>query len=188
MTLIIILSAVIPILIFIFIISAYNGLVSSRNRVKTAFSTVDVMLKRRHDLIPNLVASVKQYMKHEESLLSQITETRAAAMQGSNLDSKMDAENKLGGLMGSLNVAIENYPNLKADKNVMHLQATLNEVEEQISASRRSYNNAVLRFNNSVESFPSNMIASMFSFEKATFFEATEQERANVNVSDLFNS
>lgn len=169
----------------IFIASNYNSLVRLRNNSKKAFSTIDVMLKKRHDLIPNLVASVKEYMVHERGLLEKITALRAQAISGASGD-KMATEAQLTSMLGQLNVAMENYPTLKADHNISKLQASLNEIEEQIAASRSAYNAAVNRLNNKIETFPSNIIANSFGFQQGTLFEASAQERENVNVSDLF--
>ena len=174
------------IILLIYFISTYNGLVRLRNNVKKAFSSIDVMLKKRHDLIPNLVASAKQYMTHEKELLTNITELRTQAMNGTGSE-KIASEGQLSSMLGQLNVAMENYPDLKSDKNMLHLQATLNEVEEQIGASRTVYNNHVIRLNNKIETFPSSIVAGMFKFTQENVFEATEAEKSNVNVSELFN-
>ena len=146
------------------------------------------MLKKRHDLIPNLVAAVKQYMQHERELLTEITALREQAMSANKRKDQLAAEGQLDKALGKLSVSLENYPDLKADKNMMHLQASLNEVEEQISASRRSYNASVNTFNTAIQSFPTNILASLFGFKAFTLFEATTSERANVNVANLFNS
>ena len=177
----------IPVLLIltIYFIATYNGLVRLRNNARRSFGTIDVSLKKRHDLIPNLVAAAKQFMTHEKDLLSNITQIRAEAMSGSGSE-KMAAEAQLSSMLGQLNVAMENYPDLKSDQNVLHLQATLNEVEEQIGASRNAYNSSVTRLNNKIESFPSSLVARIFGFRQQDVFEASEVERKNVNVGELF--
>ncbi|MDD3374675.1 MAG: LemA family protein [Candidatus Omnitrophica bacterium] len=167
----------------------YNSLIGKKNDVEKAFASIDVMLKKRYDLIPNLVASVKQYMQHEANTLTEITELRAKAVSG-NLSSneKVDLDNKLTKTLGGIMVAVENYPDLKASQNFIQLQGSLNEVEEQISAARRSYNASVTDYNNAVEMFPTNILASMMNYErKAVFAVANDQERQNINVGDIFN-
>lgn len=184
MIILLLLSSVI---LFFYFLSTYNGLVRKRNSVKRSFSTIDVMLKKRHDLIPNLVASVKQYLTHEKQLLTDITALRARAMQSSGSE-RMTSEAQLSGLLGNLSVVMENYPTLKADRNILQLQASLNDMEEQISASRSAYNGAVVNLNNTIETFPSNIIARMFNFRQAEVVQATVSERQNVNVDNLFNA
>jgi LemA protein len=183
---ILVLAAIIlmPILIFIVI---YNGLISKKNNVEYAFSSIDVMLKKRRDLIPNLIESVKQYMQHERGLLTQITELRNSVMKApENSTERFDLENKLGSALGQIKVAVENYPDLKANTNFLQLQAALNEVEEQISASRRAFNASVFDFNNGVEMFPSNLVANMLGYKRKASFEIPEGERATVNVAEAF--
>ncbi|MDD3626119.1 MAG: LemA family protein [bacterium] len=179
---------VIVFVIFIIGLVMYNSLIRKKNEVNNAFASIDTLLKKRYDLIPNLVASVQQYMKHEQGTLTQITEMRAKAMSG-NLtpDQRIELETKLTKTLGGIMVAVENYPDLKANTNFLQLQAALNEVEEQISAARRAYNAAVTDLNNAIEMFPSNMMASMMKLQKRTLFEISEEERKNVNVKNLFN-
>lgn len=164
----------------------YNGLIGKRNMVDNAFSAVDTHLKKRYDLIPNLVSSVKTYMQHESGTLTKITELRAQAMKAATPDEKIALDKEMTGLMRSIMVAVENYPDLKASENFLQLQAALNNTEEQIAAARRAYNAAVLDFNNAVQMFPTNMMAGMMRLSPRKFFEITEQERQNVNVGDLF--
>ena len=167
----------------------YNGLVGKKNRVENAFATIDTMLKKRYDLIPNLVAMVKQYMKHESGVLTEITALRAKATAGGvSSDEKVDLNNRIGSALQGIMVAVEAYPELKANENFRHLQRTLNEVEEQISAARRAFNAAVTVFNNAVEMFPSNIMANMMGYARRRLFEIPREERENVNVGDLFNS
>lgn len=175
--------------LFILFISIYNSLIRKKNDVEDAFSSIDVMLKKRYDLIPNLVETVKAYMNHEKDLLVKVTELRASAMKpGISQDEKVNIENQLNKTVGGIMVAVENYPDLKSNTNFLQLQASFNEIEEQISASRRFYNSAVKELNNAVEMFPSNIVASMINLSKRSFFEIVEAERANVDAKKLFNS
>lgn len=170
-------------------IGMYNGLVGKKNNVENSFSTIDVMLKKRYDLIPNLVATVKNYAKHESGVLEKVTEMRARAMSGNlTQDEKVKLDNQISKAIGDIMVSVESYPELKANENFMHLQRTLNEMEEQISAARRTFNAAVVDYNNAVEMFPTNIVAGMMGYQRKAVFEASEQERQNVNVNNLFNS
>jgi LemA protein len=151
------------------------------------FAGVDTVLKKRYDLIPNLVASVQQYMSHEKELLEKITQWRSQAMKpGLSDEKKIDLDAKMTGALGSLMVAVENYPDLKANENIMHLQRTLTEIEAQISAARRAYNQAVTDYNNIIEMFPTNFMANFMRYTRKAVFEAQESERQNVNVNALF--
>lgn len=161
-------------LIIVFIIAAYNSLVRLRNQVKNAWAQIDVQLKRRHDLIPNLIETVKGYMVHERETLTKITEARSAAMNANTVGEKAQAEGLLSGLMGKLQVAVEAYPDLKANQNFLALQEELTSTENKISFSRQNYNDQVLNFNNKIQMFPSNIIAGMFGFKQGEFFEVTE--------------
>jgi len=175
--------------ILLFFIILYNTLVSKKNKVNDAFSSIDVQLKQRYDLIPNLVAAVKSYMQHEKSVLEDITRLRAQAMGGTlSADEKIDLDNKISKALTNILVAVENYPQLKANQNFLQLQASLNEVEEKISASRRAYNAAVLDLNNAIEMFPTNIMASWMQLKRRAWFEIPETERKNVNVDQLFKS
>lgn len=165
----------------------YNSLIGKKNQVEYAFSGIDVQLKKRHDLIPNLVATVKQYMEHERGLLERITELRARATAGNLSDQeRLQAETQLTGALRSLMIAVENYPQLKANENFLHLQASLNDIEEQIAAARRAYNSAVTDYNNAIEMFPTNFVAGMMGLKRRPVFEAEETERATPQVSQLF--
>ena len=170
------------------LIVIYNTLVRKRNDVENAFGGMDAQLKKRYDLIPNLVAAVKQYMRHERDLLEKITALRSQAINAPDAENKVALDNQIAGAMKQLMIAVENYPDLKSNTNFLNLQRTLNEVESQISASRRAYNAAVTDYNNSVETFPSNVIAGMFDFSRKQVFEIEEVERQNINVDSLFNS
>lgn len=165
----------------------YNSLIGKKNQVENIFAGVDAVLKKRFDLIPNLVASVSQYMEHEKSTLEKVTELRAQAMKpGISPDQKISLDAKLTSALGAINLAMEAYPDLKANENVMHLQRSLNEIEEQISAARRAYNQAVTDLNNAIEMFPTNIVAGWMKLARRAVFEITVTERQNVNVSELF--
>ncbi|MFA6143332.1 MAG: LemA family protein [Sulfurimonas sp.] len=166
----------------------YNSLIGKKNQVENIFASVDTVLKKRFDLIPNLVASVSQYMQHEKSTLEKVTELRAQAMRPNLSDEqKISLDAKLTSALGAITIAMEAYPDLKANENVMHLQRSLNEIEEQISAARRAYNQAVTDLNNAIEMFPTNMIAGWMNLQRRTVFEITVAERQNVDVKALFN-
>lgn len=156
----------------------YNGFIGKRNRARNALSSVDVNLRKRHDLIPNLVSAVKGYMKHEAGVLERVTQLReqAAGMTADD-PGRAAVEREIGSFLAAINVRVEAYPDLKASDNVMHLQRTLNEIEEQISAARRAYNAAVESFNNAAEMFPSRIIAGMMNLRPMSFFEAVETDR-----------
>jgi len=172
------------VLVIFWIIGIYNGLVRLRNQVKNAWSQIDVQLKRRHDLIPNLIETVKGYMKHEAGTLERVTELRTQAMNATGVADKAAAEGMLSGAMGQLKIAFENYPDLKANQNFLALQEELTSTENKISFSRQNYNDQVLFLNNKIEMFPSNIIAGMFNFAKEQFFEVdSPEERKNVKVS-----
>ena len=176
-------------LLVIIYIAIYNGLVGKKNQAENAFAGMDVQLKKRFDLIPNLVATVRQYMKHEADTLTRVTEMRAQAMSGAPSSAeRVNLENQVTRAIGGIMVAVENYPQLKADANFRQLQASINEIEEQISASRRSYNAAATDLNNAIEMFPSNMVASMMHYSRRELFEIPQAQRDNVNVQALFNT
>jgi LemA protein len=164
-------------------VSAYNSLIKYRQQVKEAWAGIDVQLKRRHDLIPNLVNTVKGYAKHEAETLEKVIQARNAAMSApaSTLGSKAGAENMLTGTLKSLFALSENYPDLKANQNFIKLQDELTETEDQIAASRRIYNSNVEEFNSKIEMFPSNVVANFHHFKKAEFFELTDSERKEMN-------
>ena len=157
----------------LYLVSLYNGLVKKRQMAKEGWSGIDVQLKRRSNLIPNLLAAVKGYMKHEKTILTEITELRAGAdkARGQNPEARAKAESALGAGLIRLNAVMENYPDLKANENVLSLQKSLAEIESEIQMSRRYYNGAVRNLNVMVEALPSNIIAGQFGFEKMEFFE-----------------
>jgi LemA protein len=161
----------------------YNTLVSRRNGVDNVFGTMDAMLKKRWDLVPNLVSTVQGYAKHEKSLFEMVTQMRSQAMGGQmKPDEMVQYDNAVSQVMGVFRATVENYPQLKAGENFLHLQRTLNELEEQISAARRAFNAAVTDYNNAVQMFPTNIIASMFGFQAKTLLEFSQQERQNPDV------
>lgn len=164
------------------IILTYNSLIQSRNRVDEASSDIDVQTKRRYDLIPNLIETVKGYAKHEKSVLENVTKARTAAMGAKGLEEKGKAENMLSGALKSLFAVAENYPDLKANKNFEKLQDELTDTEDKIQASRRFYNGNVRDFNTKIQVFPTNLFAQMLGFKKYEFFEAEEGEKENVKV------
>ena len=165
----------------------YNGLVRKKNQVENVFASMDAMLKKRTDLIPNLVSAVQQYMQHERETLNELTEMRAKAVSGQlSADEKIGLQHQVSRALGGIMVAVENYPDLKADQNFIQLQSSLNEVEEQISAARRAYNAAVTSYNNAIEMLPTNILASMMSYQRKNVFEISEAERKNVDVKGLF--
>lgn len=164
-----------------------NKLVSLKNNVDYSYSGIDVMLKKRYDLIPNLVSSVKAYMEHESNILIKITELRSQLVKSEGQsDERFELENKMSSLLGEIRVSMENYPELKSNDNITHLQKTLNEVEEQISASRRAYNFSVVKYNESIESIPLNIMAGAKELKPVTYFKIPEQEKAAPSVAKLF--
>ncbi len=163
----------------------FNGLVHKRNMVENAFSSIDVMLKKRYDLIPNLVATVKGYTEHESTVLKEVTELRGKAMAtGVSTDQAVHLNNLIGKALLQVFAVVEAYPELKASENYLQLQRALNEVEEQVSAARRAYNAAVMDMNNAVQMFPSSVVASMTGFGPRHFFEAAEGDRQVPQVAD----
>ncbi|KND49354.1 MAG: LemA protein [Parcubacteria bacterium C7867-008] len=176
MTLYIVLGVVA--LIVLWAIFAFNGFVARINRTKEAWADIDVQLKRRYDLIPNLVETVKGYAAHESSAFENVTKARAAAMGATDPTAKAQAENMLSGTLKSLFAVSEAYPELKANENFIHLQKELSDTEDKIQAARRFYNSNVQDLNTAVESFPNNVIASSFNFKKMDLFQLTEAEGA----------
>jgi LemA protein len=177
---------IIIVLIVVFVVGIYNGLIGRRNRVDEALAQIQVQLKRRHDLIPNLVEAVKGYMQFEQKVLTDVTNARAAAVSAGaqGIPAQAQAENVLTGTLRSLFAVVENYPDLKANQNVLALQEQLTTTENQISFSRQHYNATVLEYNNGIQTFPNSVFAGMFGFAKRDFFEA-EREAADVPKVDL---
>lgn len=177
------------ILVVLYIIIVNNKLVRLRNAVKEAFSSIDVQLKKRYDLIPNFVETVKQYMEHEKSTLDKIVELRNRATSGNvSTEERIKIENELSSSLRGIMVQVEAYPDLKANEGFSNLQNTLNSVETSIASARTYYNSAVLNYNNECMVFPANIIAGMFGFKQEAMFEAPEEERKNVDVKNLFNN
>jgi LemA protein len=169
-------------------IRIYNSLVYLKNQVSKSFSTVDVLLKKRWDLIPNLVAVVKNHMQFEQQTLAEITRLRSQVMsKGISDDQRLTLENQISRTMGNVVALIENYPELKSDRHVTQLLESLNETEEQISAARRFYNTAVTEYNNALEMFPSNLVANYLRYQQKELFVTPAEERNNVNVGELLN-
>jgi len=164
------------------LIGVYNGLIRLRNRTDEAWSDIDVQLKRRYDLIPNLVETVKGYAKHEKELFENVTQARTRAMGAKGVEEKGKAENMLSGTLKTLFAVAENYPDLKANENFLKLQDELADTENKIQAARRFYNGNVRDFNTKIQIFPNNLIASMLGFKKYDFFEIEEGEKEPVKV------
>ena len=169
---------IIVLILVIYIIYQYNGLIQLRNRVKNAWSQIDVQLKRRADLIPNLVETVKGYAKHEKTVFENVTKARSSLMNATTVQENAEANNMLTDSLKSLFAVAENYPELKASENFRQLKAQLSETEDKIAYSRQFYNDTVLMFNNKVQMFPSNILASLFHFTEAEYFEIAESDRA----------
>jgi LemA protein len=164
----------------LFAITIYNSLVKLRNQVKNAWSQIDVQLKRRHDLIPNLIETVKGYMTHERDTLENITKARSQAVAAEGVGDKAKAEGELTSALGKFNLVVENYPDLKANQNFLSLQEELTSTENKISFSRQNYNDQVLFYNNKIQMFPSNIVAGMFTFKEEEFFEIEDEKEKEV--------
>lgn len=180
----------IPVVLVLIVVSMYNGLVLLRNRFKNAFAQIDVQLKRRYDLIPNLVETAKGYMKHERETLEAVISARNLAVSASNTASKdpanpeamqslLKAESSLRGSMGRMMLVVERYPDLKADKSMAMLMEELTSTENKISFARQAYNDAVTAYNTKRETFPTNLIANTFNFQEASLFEITDTAERN---------
>ena len=178
MSIILIILIVIIIIILVAIVSLYNGLVTARNKVKNAWAQIDVQLNRRADLIPNLVETVKGYAGHEKTVFEDVTAARAGLMNANGVKEINAANNQLSETLKTLFAVAENYPELKANENFKELQAQLSETEDKIAYSRQFYNDTVLMYNNKCQTFPSNIIASLFGFKEADFFEAAGEARS----------
>ena len=174
----IIIIAVVVVLVF-WAISLYNNLVKLRNNRENAFANIDVQLKQRHDLIPQLVATVKGYATHEREVLQRVTEARTAAMSATTINDKVVAENALSNALAGLKVSLEAYPDLKANQNFLQLQGEISDVENKLAAVRRFFNSATRELNNAVETFPFNYFARMLCFKREPMFEVPQAERAD---------
>ena len=181
---VIVIVAIVVVLLLIFA-GSYNRLIRARNRIDSAFSQIDVQLKRRHDLIPNLVETVKGYAAHERGTLDSVTQARANAVsagQGGSPQAQAQAENALTGALRSLFAVAEAYPDLKANQNFLNLQEELTSTEDRIAYARQFYNDQVLSYNNGIATFPRNLIAGMFNFQKREYFDAAPEDEAPVHV------
>ncbi len=179
---ILIILAIVAGAILIWIVAVYNGLITLRNRAKEAFSDIDVQLKRRYDLIPNLVETVKGYAAHEREVFEKVTEARTRAMGAQTLKEKGEAENVLSGTLKTLFAVSENYPQLRASENFQKLQDELTDTENKIQAARRFYNTNVRDLNIKIETFPANFVANIFGFKQMEFFGVKEGEKEPVKV------
>lgn len=173
----------IVVIVGLFLVAAYNGLISLRTRSEEAWSDIDVQLKRRYDLIPNLVQAVKGYAKHESSVFEKVTEARSAAMNAKGVKDQQAAENQLTDALKSVFAVAESYPDLKASDNFLQLQGELTDTENKIEASRRFYNANVRDLNIKIQSFPTNIIANMFKFTKKDLFEADASEKEKIKAA-----
>ena len=178
MSIILIILIVIIIAIIVAIVGLYNGLVTARNKVKNAWAQIDVQLNRRADLIPNLVETVKGYAGHEKTVFEDVTAARAGLMNANGVKEINEANNQLSETLKTLFAVAENYPELKANENFKELQAQLAETEDKIAYSRQFYNDTVLMYNNKCQTFPSNIVANLFGFKEADFFEAAGEARS----------
>ncbi len=169
------------VLIVIWLVSLYNGLVRLRNRRQNAFADIDVQLKQRHDLVPQLVETVKGYASHEKELLLRVTEARTAAMAATTIDGKIAAEQQLSSALQGLKVQVEAYPDLKANQNFLQLQEELSDIENKLAASRRFFNGATTEYNNAVEAFPGNLVARNFGFKREVLFDLGEDTRKQMD-------
>lgn len=170
---------VLLLLVVLFVVFSYNSLVRLRNRVKEAWSDIEVQLKRRYDLIPNLINTVKGYMTHEAGVFEKVTQARSRAIGAQNKNDKSGAENDLSNTLKTLFAVSENYPELKANANFLELQRELSDTEDKIQASRRFYNTVVLDLNTRIETFPTNILASIFKFQQEEFFQLENEEEKN---------
>lgn len=184
-----IILGIIVVVLLLIGIGMYNSLIGKKNQVTNAFSAIDVMLKKRFDLIPNLVEVVKQYTQYEGDTLTKITELRGKAM-GSNVSEadKLALDQQMGTAVKGLMVSVENYPDLKANTNFLNLQSTWTESEEQIAAARRNYNATVTTYNNAVMMFPGSIFAGMLGYQTMAVLESTIEERKNISAKELFNN
>ena len=176
-----IIIGVVVLLLVIYMIALYNRLVKYKNVRENAFADIDVQLKQRHDLIPQLVEAVRGYMKHENQTLVDLTAARSAAVSAKTIDEKIAAENQLSSALSGLRVTVEAYPDLKANQNFMQLQEEISDIENKLAAVRRYFNSATREYNNAVEVFPANIVAGMFGFRRETMFDVGEKERVNLD-------
>ena len=173
-----IIVAIVVVVLVVWFIAMYNGLVKLRNNRENAFANIDVQLKQRFDLVPQLVNAVKGYATHEKEVLEKVTAARAAAMGATTVDEKVAADKALSGALAGLRVSLEAYPELKANQNFLQLQNELADIENKLSAARRFFNSTTRELNNACEVFPSNIVAGMFGFKRAAMYETTEGREA----------
>lgn len=178
---------VILVVIALWLVSLYNSLVRLRNRRQNAFADIDVQLRQRHDLVPQLVETVKGYASHEKELLLRVTEARTAAMAARTIDDKIAAEQQLTSALQGLKVQVEAYPDLKANQNFLQLQEELSDIENKLAASRRFFNGATTEYNNAVESFPGNLLARNFGFQREVFFDLGTESRKQMEEPPKIN-
>jgi len=181
-----VIALVIVVAIVVLVIGAYNSLVQARNKVKNSWSQIDVQLQRRFDLIPNLVETVKGYMKHEEETLAKVTELRTSWASAKSINEKSNLDNQLSSVLKTIMAVSENYPDLKANQGFLQLQQELKETENKISYSRQFYNDSVTIYNTKVETIPTNIVASLFGFKTEELFKV-DSEEAKQNVKVNFN-
>ena len=172
---------VIAVLLVVWLVSIYNNLVRLRNNRENAFANIDVQLKQRYDLIPQLVATVKGYAAHEKETLQRVTDARTAAMGATTINDKVKADNMMTSALAGLKVSLEAYPDLKANQNFMQLQSEISDIENKLAAVRRFFNSATRELNNAVETFPSNIFAKMFGFSRQPMFEIPQESRAQMD-------
>jgi LemA protein len=172
---------VVVVILVIWMISLYNNLVKLRNNRENAFANIDVQLKQRHDLVPQLVATVKGYADHEKEVFQRVTEARSAAMGATSINDKISAENALTSALSGLKVSLEAYPELKANQNFLQLQGEISDLENKLAAVRRFFNSATRELNNAVQTFPSNIFAKLFGFQKEPMFEVPQEQRAEMD-------
>ncbi|HEQ78628.1 MAG TPA: LemA family protein [Euryarchaeota archaeon] len=177
------LLALIPVIILIWFIVTYNGFIKLRNQAENAWAQIDVQTKKRYDLVPNLVETVKAYASHEKEVLTGITQARSAISKAGSVEDRVAAENQLTGALKTLFAVSENYPDLKANKNFLMLQEELAGIENKIAYARQFYNDSVMRWNQKIETMPANLVAAIFSFKQKTYFEVEEVERKSVKVN-----
>lgn len=168
-------------LVVLWYFSAHNRLIALKNNRENAFADIDVQLKQRHDLIPQLIGAVKGYMDHESGVLTRITEARSRAMSASSINDKIAAENELGSAMGAFNIQVENYPDLKASANFMQLQEEISDIENKLAAVRRFFNSATKELNTAIESIPTNIVAGFMKLTRQPMFELGESERQELD-------
>lgn len=171
---------IVIVVLVLWLVSLYNRLVSLRNRRQNAFSDIDVQLRQRHDLVPQLVATVKGYAAHEKEVLLKVTEARTAAMGAKTIDDKIVAEQQLSSALQGLKIQVEAYPDLKANQNFLQLQEELSDIENKLAAARRFFNAATTEYNNAVETFPSNLIANNFGFKREIMFDLGTERRGQM--------